>query len=168
MQSRLPIICYRCGVPSHVIRECPQPPPMNQAPLITCYRCGVPGHMIRDCLQPPPPMNQGQARAMLGGNPSQASGNRCVHCQSWNHASDACYKVRQNAPNNNALARNGPPRGGPPRNGPPRNAPTRAIECPTDVPGLVSNMIHIEATIDGIKVNAFIDTGAAANVSEAT
>ncbi len=38
------------------------------------------------------------------------------------------------------------------------------IECPTDVPGLVSSMIHAEATIDGVRVNAFIDTGAAANV----
>ncbi len=39
-----------------------------------------------------------------------------------------------------------------------------AIECPANVPGLLSNMIHVEATIDGEKVNAFIDTSAAANV----
>ncbi len=31
------------------------------------------------------------------------------------------------------------------------------------MPGLLSNMVHVEAMIDGVKVNAFIDTGAAAN-----
>ncbi len=39
-----------------------------------------------------------------------------------------------------------------------------AIECPTDMPGLISNMIHIEAIIDGATVIAFIDTRAAMNI----
>ncbi len=46
----------------------------------------------------------------------------------------------------------------------PRNARTCTIKCLANVPGLLSNMVHVEATIDGIKVNAFIDTGAAVNV----
>ncbi len=37
-------------------------------------------------------------------------------------------------------------------------------EYSADVRGLPSNMVHVEASIDGVTVNAFIDTGAAANV----
>ncbi len=32
------------------------------------------------------------------------------------------------------------------------------------MPGLLTNMVHVEATIDGVTTNAFIGTGAAANV----
>ncbi len=39
-----------------------------------------------------------------------------------------------------------------------------ALECPSDIPGLVSLMITIPVTIDGVKMTACIDTRAAANV----
>ncbi len=39
-----------------------------------------------------------------------------------------------------------------------------ALECPSEVPGLVSSMITIPVLIEGVLMNACIDTGAAANV----
>ncbi len=39
-----------------------------------------------------------------------------------------------------------------------------ALECPGEVPGLVSSMITIPVLIDGVAMKACIDTGAAANV----
>ncbi len=92
-------------------------------------------------------------RPSQSGNQAQNATNHCAHCQSWSHTSEACYKARQATPLS-----------APATNAQLRNVQTSAIECPADVPGLLSNMVHVEATIDGIKVKAFIDTGAAANV----
>ncbi len=39
-----------------------------------------------------------------------------------------------------------------------------ALDCTTDMPGLISNMIHVETIIEGVRVTAFVDTRAAANV----
>ncbi len=69
------------------------------------------------------------------------------------HSSEACYKARQATPLSTPAATTQP-----------RDAQTSTIERPADVPGLLSNMVHVEATIDGVKVKAFIDTGAAATV----
>ncbi len=92
-------------------------------------------------------------RPPQSGNQAQNATNRCAHCPSSSHTSKACYKARQATPLS-ALAMVSQL----------RTAQTSAIECPADVPGLLSNMVHVEATIDGIKVNAFIDTSAAGNV----
>ncbi len=40
----------------------------------------------------------------------------------------------------------------------------RTLECPTEVPGLVSSMITVPVMIEGVPMNACVDTGAAANV----
>ncbi len=39
-----------------------------------------------------------------------------------------------------------------------------ALECPSEVPGLVSLMITVPFVIDGVEMTACINTGAAANV----
>ncbi len=39
-----------------------------------------------------------------------------------------------------------------------------ALDCPTGMPGLISNMINVKMIIDGVKVTGFVDTGAATNV----
>ncbi len=39
-----------------------------------------------------------------------------------------------------------------------------ALECPSDIPGLVSSMITVPVAIDGVEMTACIDIGAAANV----
>ncbi len=39
-----------------------------------------------------------------------------------------------------------------------------ALECPSEVPGLVSSMITIPVVIDGVEMKACVDTGATANV----
>ncbi len=39
-----------------------------------------------------------------------------------------------------------------------------ALECPGEVPGLVSSMITVPVVIDGVEMTACVDTGAAANV----
>ncbi len=69
------------------------------------------------------------------------------------HSSEACYKARQATPLSTLAVITQL-----------RDALTSTIECSADVPGLLSNMVHVEATIDGVKVKAIIDTGAAANV----
>ncbi len=39
-----------------------------------------------------------------------------------------------------------------------------ALECPSEVPGLVSSMITIPILVNGVKMQACIDTGAATNM----
>ncbi len=39
-----------------------------------------------------------------------------------------------------------------------------ALECPSDIPGLVSSMITIPVVIDGVEMTACVIDGAAANV----
>ncbi|GFZ00496.1 hypothetical protein Acr_14g0001310 [Actinidia rufa] len=39
------IVCFRCGVEGHMVRDCPMPW------VDKCYRCGQPGHISRNCTQ---------------------------------------------------------------------------------------------------------------------
>ncbi|XP_057482044.1 uncharacterized protein LOC130768977 [Actinidia eriantha] len=41
------IVCYRCGVEVHMVRDCPMPW------VDKCYQCGQPGHIARHCTQGP-------------------------------------------------------------------------------------------------------------------
>eukprot|EP01097_Dermamoeba_algensis_P003339 TRINITY_DN234_c0_g1_i3.p1 TRINITY_DN234_c0_g1~~TRINITY_DN234_c0_g1_i3.p1 ORF type:complete len:169 (-),score=9.47 TRINITY_DN234_c0_g1_i3:272-778(-) len=39
-------VCYGCGMPGHIAKNCPQNPQANRN---ACYKCGLEGHIAKDC-----------------------------------------------------------------------------------------------------------------------
>ena len=71
-KSRPDVVCYNCGRPNHVAKEC-RLPIKNTRPGVICYNCGRPNHVATECREP------------------SRRKNGCFRCGKANHFAKDCY-----------------------------------------------------------------------------
>ncbi len=144
--NRLELLCYRCHRSGHISRQCPMMQDPNQT-RFSCFRCRGAGHVVAVC--PTPPMNQPtvQKEVPKNENPNYNRPMWCPHCRTNNHIIRNCPQLEKAVAKQEKTQQN-----------------MGALECLSDIPRLVSSMITVPVTIDGVEMTACVDTGAAANM----
>ncbi|PIK35254.1 putative cellular nucleic acid-binding protein-like isoform X2 [Apostichopus japonicus] len=75
-------VCYTCGKPGHVARDCEED--------VKCYSCGKTGHFAREC--PNENTGGGSDRGDRGGNHARNSEQKCYTCGQAGHMARDCNK----------------------------------------------------------------------------